>query len=133
MEAFKTVNFEAALDNLEKLRVRGQVSPAQYRRLGKGIANIRSGQDKGYAYDLHSASGTFTAKNAEGKDARGKSGGMSGLNPFVGRKTSRAMGYLQKFAVPAGGASPQNGGAVPKAENGLSLSPLKPPALKNTF
>lgn len=98
MKPFKTVDFDAAQSNLEKLKVHGKIKPAEFRRLSKGIANIEKGQDQGFAYDVDSRKGTFTAKNEAGEDARGKSGGVSGLNFIEGRKTSKALSYLSKFA-----------------------------------
>lgn len=97
MQPFKTVDYQAAEQNLEQLKTRGKIKPAEYRRLKKGISRIREGQDQGFAYDVDSDKGTFTAKNESGQDARGKSGGISGLNIIEGRKTSKALGYLSKF------------------------------------
>lgn len=92
--AYKVVDFKRAKDNLDSLKSSGGLSARNHRRLSKGIANIQNGQAKGYGYDFNRSTNSFSAKDAEGNDARGKSGGVSGLNFLQGRKTSKAMGYL---------------------------------------
>lgn len=92
--AYKVVDFKRAKDNLDSLKLSGGLSARDYKRLSKGIANIQNGQAKGYVYDFNRSTNSFSAKDAEGSDARGKSGGVSGLNFLQGRKTSKAMGYL---------------------------------------
>ena len=94
---YRTVDFQAARENLDRMKASGHISARDHRRLSKGMNNIRSAQDKGVVYDVDSSTSSFTARDSQGRDVRGKAGGTTGFNPIEGRKTSKAMAYLTAF------------------------------------
>ncbi|UJP63993.1 hypothetical protein [Mongoliitalea daihaiensis] len=94
---YRTVDFQAARENLDRMKASGHISARDHRRLSKGMNNIRSAQDKGIVYDVDSSTNTFTAKDSQGRDIRGKAGGTTGFNLIEGRKTSKAMAYLKAY------------------------------------
>lgn len=122
---YKVIDFKRAKDNLDSLKSKGSLSARDHRRLSKGIANIQQGQAKGYVYDVDSSNNRFTAKDAEGNDARGKFGGMKGPNIVEGRKTSKAMSYLvdhlKKSEVQS---APNSGGDVERIKPDFKALPI---------
>jgi hypothetical protein len=71
----------------------GKISPREYRRLQTGMGNISNGQNQGYSYQIDPGSRTFSAEK-NGTPAKGKAGGITTLNPITGRKTSKAITYI---------------------------------------
>ncbi len=71
----------------------GKLSPREYRRLQTGMGNISYGQNQGYGYKIDPGTRSFSAEK-NGVQAKGKIGGTTLFNPLSGRKTSKAIEYI---------------------------------------